>query len=161
LRYFIHAVDGQTYGPSDMDTINQWIVEGRVVPTTLLQPENSTIRVAASTIDGLVWGANQTFDAYTPQKINTGLPELKGSWVCFAASLILCCLPQGFHLVAGIVGVVLATIAYRKGHQIALLVLILNLVLLLFLVLARFGMNSAYDPQELLKRVKSFQRNID
>jgi hypothetical protein len=155
LRYFVHAPDGQQYGPADIPTINQWIVEGRVVPTTLLQPEGSTMRAAASTLDGLIWAENQTFQAYTPQGVSTGRLELRASWVCLAGSLVLCCLPIGFHVVAGLAGILFAVIAYRKGNQIALAALVLNLALLALIVFQIQGKPTPYDPQQLLDRVKA------
>jgi hypothetical protein len=155
LRYFILAPDGQQYGPADIPTINQWIAEGRIVPTTLLQPETSTMRVAASTIDGLIWAENQTFKAYTPQAVSTGRLELRASWVCLAGSLILCCMPDGFHVVAGIAGILFAVIAYRKGNQIALASLVLNLLLLALIVFKIQGKPMAYDPQQVIERFKA------
>ena len=158
LRYLVHAVDGQTYGPADLATINQWIVEGRVAPTTLLQPEGSSMRIAASTVDGLVWGQGQTFEAYTPLKINAGVNELRGAWVCIFGSLVLCCLPVGFHLAAGIAGCILSLSAYRKGHRIALLTLIINLVFLFFIAQAHFGQQSNFDPQKYLRAIKGLPK---
>lgn len=155
LRYFIHAPDGQQYGPADIPTINQWIAEGRVVPTTLLQPEGSTMRVAASTLDGLTWAENQTFQAYTPHGVNTGRLELRASWVCLVGSLVLCCLPFGFHIVAGIAGTLFAVIAYRKGNQIALASLVLNLLLLALVVFQLQGKPTPYDPQKVLDQIKA------
>ncbi len=157
LRYFILAPDGQPYGPADIPTINQWIAEGRILPTTLLQPEGSTMRVAASTIDGLVWGANQTFQAYTPQAVSTGRLELRASWVCLAGSLVLCCLPVGFHVVAGIAGILFAVIAYRKGNQIALASLVLNLLLLALIVFQIQGKPTPYDPERLMEQFKALR----
>lgn len=113
------------------------------------------MRVAASTVDGLLWAENQTFQAYTPQAVSTGKLELRASWVCLIASLVLCCFPTGFHLVAGIAGVLFAVLAYRKGNQIALASLILNLVLLALLVFQLQGKPTPYDPQQLMERVKA------
>ncbi|MEI7575955.1 MAG: hypothetical protein WCK51_03610 [Armatimonadota bacterium] len=155
MRYFIHAPDGQQYGPADLNVINQWIAEGRIVPTTLLQPESSSMRIAASTIDGLIWAENQTFQAYTPQSVSTGRLELRASWVCLAGSLVLCCLPMGFHVVAGIAGVLFAVVAYRKGNQVALASLILNLLLLALVVFQLQGKPTPYDPQQLMDRIKA------
>lgn len=134
VRYFIHAVDGQVYGPVELDTVNQWIVEGRVVPTTLLQPENSQSRVAASTVPGLTWAQGQSFTSYTPQQLSTAKYELLGAWSCFAASLALCCLPFGVHISLGIGGMVLGVMAYKKGSALGLLALLLNLVLVLLYI---------------------------
>jgi len=155
LRYFVHAPDGQQYGPADIPTINLWIAEGRLLPTTLLQPEGSTMRVAASTIDGLAWAENQTFQAYTPQSVSTGRLELRASWVCLAGSLILCCLPVGFHVVAGIAGVLFAVIAYRKGNQVALASLVLNLLVLALVVFQLQGKPTPYDPQAILEKFRA------
>ncbi len=129
VRYFIHAVDGQVYGPVELDAVNTWIAEGRVVPTTLLQPEGSQMRVAASTVPGLNWGDGQTFQAYTPQTLSTARYELAGSWACFIVSMIICCLPFGVHVSLGVGGMILSVMAYRKGRAIALLALVLNLAL--------------------------------
>ena len=158
MRYFIHAVDGQVYGPVDIDGINRWIVEGRVVPTTLLQPENSQMRVAATTIPGLTWGENQSFEAYTPQKLSTARYELSGSWACFAVSFILCCLPSvGAHITLGIGGLVLATMAFRKGRSWALFPLILNLLLVGFWLWTRHVASSnTMDLQHLQEQIKRF-----
>lgn len=154
MRYFIHAVDGQVYGPVDLDGVNQWIVEGRVVPTTLLQPENSQMRIAASTVQGLKWGSGQSFQAYTPQVLSTAKYELTGSWVCLAASIVLCCLPSfGVHVSLGIGGMILAVMAYRKGRPIALLSLVLNLALVGFFLWMR-RTAGGFDAQQIQDQIR-------
>ena len=125
------------------------------MPTTLLQPENSSMRVAASTIDGLMWGENQTFQVYTPQSVSTGRLELRASWVCLAGSLVLWCLPVGFHVAAGIAGVLFAVMAYRKGNQVALASFVLNLLLLALVVFQLQGKPTPYDPQAILEKFKA------
>jgi hypothetical protein len=158
VRYYIHAVDGQVYGPVDINGINQWIAEGRVVPTTLLQPENSQMRVAASTVQGLNWGSGQSFQAYTPQVLSTAKYELSGSWACFLSSMVICCLPFGVHISLGIGGLVLAAMAYRKGYSIALLPLLLNLLLIAAFIFLRRSTGSAnFDVQELQDRIRGMQ----
>ena len=157
MRYFIHAVDGQVYGPVDIDGINQWILEGRVVPTTLLQPEDSQMRVAAATIVGLTWKDDQTFQAYTPQILSTARYELSGSWACFAVSLVLCCLPSfGAHITLGVGGLILATMAFRKGRVWALAPLILNLFLIVFWIWTRRMTGNTMDIQQLQDQLKNF-----
>ena len=156
VRYYIHAVDGQVYGPVELDEINQWIAQGRVVPTTLLQPEDSQMRVAATTIDGLTWGVNQSFSAYTPQVLSTAKYELSGAWACFAVSFVLCCLPSiGAHITLGIGGLVLATMAYRKGRIWALFPLVLNLLLIAFWLWIRRSAGNSVDIQQLQDQLKS------
>jgi hypothetical protein len=156
VRYFIHAVDGQVYGPVEVEVINQWIVEGRIIPTTLLQPEKSQMRVAAATVPGLVWGDNQSFQAYTPQNLSTAKYELSGSWACFGVSFILCCLPSiGAHITLGLGGLILATIAYRKGRVWALAPLILNLLLVAVWIWIRRNTGGSFNSQQLQEQLKS------
>jgi hypothetical protein len=155
VRYYIHGVDGQVYGPVELDGINQWIAEGRVVPTTLLQPEDSQMRVAASTIPGLTWLDNQTFKTYTPQILSTAKYELSGAWACIAASIILCCLPSfGAHITLGLGGLILSVMAYRKGRVWALIPLILNLFLIVFWIWTRRMTGNSMDVQEMMNRFK-------
>ena len=148
-------LETKAYGPVEIDGVNQWIVEGRVVPTTLLQPEDSQMRVAAATIPGLVWGENQSFEAYTPQKLSTAKYELTGSWACFGASFILCCLPSfGAHITLGVGGLILATMAFRKGRVWALAPLILNLFLVVFWIWTRRMTANSMNVQEMMDRMK-------
>jgi hypothetical protein len=140
VRYFVHAVDGQVYGPFDIPALNQMVQEGRLIPTTILEPEGSQMRVAASTVPTIIWASQQTFQAYTPQRMDNGVNELRGSWVCFGGSLVLCCLPMAFHIIAGICGVMLGLMAYRKGHTVGLLSMLLNLLLLGLVASSRMGL---------------------
>lgn len=157
MRYYIHAVDGQVYGPVDETGLNEWIAEGRVVPTTLLQPENSQMRVAASTVQGLNWGTGQSFQSYTPQKLSTARYELQGSWACLFVSLVMCCLPFNIHITLGIGGLILAAMAYRKGHVWSLLPLLLNLLLIAGWIMSRRATGASVDPQQLLDQLQNMK----
>ncbi|MGV3618609.1 MAG: hypothetical protein ACO1SV_25075 [Fimbriimonas sp.] len=53
MRYFVIGDQGQKYGPSDTAGLNQWIGEGRLLPTTILEEETSGMRSAASAVPGL------------------------------------------------------------------------------------------------------------
>lgn len=53
MRYFVIGDAGQKYGPSDIAGLNQWITEGRLLPTTMLEDEASGMRSAASAVPGL------------------------------------------------------------------------------------------------------------
>lgn len=55
MRYFVYAPDGQRYGPADVPTIQQWVSEGRLLPTSLMESEISGERCAASTVPGLIF----------------------------------------------------------------------------------------------------------
>ncbi|MEI8282881.1 MAG: hypothetical protein WCG75_10785 [Armatimonadota bacterium] len=155
MRYFIQGADGQVYGPSELEDINKWIVEGRVVPTTLLQPEDSQMRVAAATISGLVWGENQSFQAYTPQVLSTAKYEFTGSWTCFGASIALCCIPSfGAHISLGVGGAILSIMAYRKGRIWAIAPLLLNLSLVVFWIWVRRTTGNSMQLHEMMNRMK-------
>jgi uncharacterized membrane protein len=58
-------------------------------------------------------------------------------------------------VVAGIAGVLFAVIAYRKGNQIALAALVLNLLLLALVVFQIQGKPTPYDPEAILERFKA------
>lgn len=57
MRYFVVADDGAKYGPADIETLNGWIREGRMLPGTLVEEEASGARMAASAVAGLVFPA--------------------------------------------------------------------------------------------------------
>ncbi|HLO99637.1 MAG TPA: GYF domain-containing protein [Fimbriimonas sp.] len=162
MRYFIHANDGQIYGPADIQALNQWIAEGRIIPTTLLQPEGSQSRIAASTVMGLIWTGGQTYQAYTPQKVRNSNTEFGTAWMCFLLSLLCGCVPSGANIAFGIGGVVLATMAYRNGRKWALVPLVLNLLLTCLLVANRAGAGPKFDVQEWMRQyVPSKNRPIE
>lgn len=53
MRYFVIGDDGQKYGPADVPTLQQWIAEGRLLPTQQVEEEGSGIRMAAKAVQGL------------------------------------------------------------------------------------------------------------
>ena len=69
MRYFVLANDGQKYGPADIPTLNQWIVEGRLLPNQMLEDEASGTSVIASSVAGL------NFQIQPPQ---AGQPNMAG-----------------------------------------------------------------------------------
>lgn len=123
--------EGQSYGPFTILELDEFIEGGRIVPTTLLNPEGTQMRIAASTVAELNWGESETFTEYTIQEIRGFQNEVRGSIVCLVSNLALCCMPRGFHLLAGIVGVYLAYRAIRMGSRTSWALLILNGMVLL------------------------------
>lgn len=115
-RYFVLAEDGQVYGPADIPTLNQWILEGRLLPTTLLQPEGTTLKIAASTVQGLVFPTGHNFAAFTPQAIADGKNEMRGAYACLAVTL-LCFCSTGPAMLAGLVGLIMGYLAHKKGQR--------------------------------------------
>jgi len=53
MRYFVIGPDGKSYGPAELAVLQQWVTEGRVVATSLLEVEETGQRVAASSIPEL------------------------------------------------------------------------------------------------------------
>lgn len=53
MRYFVIGPNGQKYGPADVPTLNQWSVEGRLFPQTMLEAEGSGAQVFASSVAGI------------------------------------------------------------------------------------------------------------
>lgn len=60
MNYYVIASDGQKYGPADINTLNQWIREGRLFPGTMLEPEAGGPAVPASSVAGLAFLAQST-----------------------------------------------------------------------------------------------------
>jgi hypothetical protein len=149
MRYFVIGDDGQRYGPADVPTLNQWIQEGRVRQTTLLQPEAGGATVAASIIPDLSFapqpGAPQTFASYQRpgnQMVgDDGKKDLMGAWIAGALSPILSffCI---FGLAAAIYGVQMGYRAKQKGQSSAVFAIALNVLGVLFWIGARFLFSS-------------------
>lgn len=150
VRYFVIAHDGQKYGPADIPTLNQWIVEGRLLPTQMLQDEASGGQIVASAVPGLNFPLNGS--PYAPptggtiggspnSNYNQGQPyqqayvrpnaymgddgsnDMRTAWICAVMALLCCPL-------VGIAGAVAANKAQQKGHPQGQLALILNILAL-------------------------------
>ena len=52
-QYFVIMPDGSKFGPAGTSTLNQWIVEGRVHTTTILEEVPSGVRCAANQLPAL------------------------------------------------------------------------------------------------------------
>lgn len=53
MSYFVIGPDGKAYGPAEISMLQQWVSEGRVVATTMLQAEGSDQQVPASSVPEL------------------------------------------------------------------------------------------------------------
>jgi hypothetical protein len=53
MRYFVIGDDGQKYGPADVPTLNQWITDGRLLATTIVENEATGERMSAQAVPGL------------------------------------------------------------------------------------------------------------
>jgi len=56
MAYYVVDHQGNKYGPADIDTLNQWIADGRLVPHMMLEDERSGGQIVASSVAGLNFG---------------------------------------------------------------------------------------------------------
>ena len=54
LEYFVVSLDGQEYGPANLDLLRQWVAESRITHATLLRPAPGGEPVVASSVPGLI-----------------------------------------------------------------------------------------------------------
>lgn len=69
MRYYVIADDGRKYGPVDVAALNQWIGEGRVFSTSLLEAEANGARLSAASVPGLSFPTNVPPVAPTPTAV--------------------------------------------------------------------------------------------
>ena len=106
MRYFVIGEDGELYGPADIATLNDWIEQGRLAPTTMIQEEFGGARFAASLLEGLSFSAGYVHPSSRP---DPGDQEFKMAWVMGVAGF-LCC--PAF----GVIGLFYAVASKKKGH---------------------------------------------
>lgn len=108
MRYFVIGEDGQLYGPADIPTLNQWIAEGRLRPTTMIMEELGGARFAASMLKELNFPSTYPRD-FLPASMLPGENEVKTAWIMGAIGLLCCSFFAPIGLVYAIVG-------KSKGH---------------------------------------------
>ncbi len=74
MKYWVIWSDGQKFGPADVDTLNQWIAEGRVDANTELEDADTGTRLSASSLAGLVFPAKATPQAAQPGPASVETP---------------------------------------------------------------------------------------
>ena len=113
MRYFVIGATGELYGPADIATLNQWISEGRLQPTTMIQEELGGARFAASMLAGLNFAATyprMSGTGFRPQNVDDGASEMKNAWI-YGIIGFFC-----FGIILGPIGLFYAIQAKRKGH---------------------------------------------
>ncbi|MGI6295241.1 MAG: TM2 domain-containing protein [Armatimonadota bacterium] len=68
MSYYVIAEDGSRYGPADIQQLSQWVTEGRVSASTVLEDETTGQKVAASSVLEL---------AFTPAAASSGMPPMQ------------------------------------------------------------------------------------
>ncbi|HZT44052.1 MAG TPA: GYF domain-containing protein [Chthonomonadaceae bacterium] len=70
MQYYVLDASGQRYGPATIDQLKQWILEGRVAASTMLESVETGQRQPAYSVEGLSFGAPSPTPAapvgYTP-----------------------------------------------------------------------------------------------
>lgn len=168
MNYFVIAQDGQKYGPADVPTLNQWVRDARIIPSTMLEDATTGQRVQADQLPGLTFGPtpqanysqpNNPYAQYprgggygpvTP-RIDDGSKEFQLSWIFslvgFFTGPCLC----GGSLAFSIVAIVLGVQANKKGHQKGTLAIglgIASLVLGPMLMIAASVLMSVISPSK-------------
>ncbi|MBS1716919.1 MAG: hypothetical protein JSS72_04210 [Armatimonadetes bacterium] len=138
MNYFVLDQQGNRYGPADIATLDKWVAEGRIVPTTILVDAATGQQVRAMDVPML----QMTF-AQNPQMPGSQFPaghnvpsafnqyprgygqnpypapgygsgEYTASLVLSGFSMICC--GGGIGMVTSILALVLAVMAKQKGH---------------------------------------------
>lgn len=97
MRYYVVSSDGQKFGPADLNTLKEWVQQGRIDGSTMLEEEVGSARMAAIGIAGLFpQGAtigpysaprpdNQTVYRRSPESLEKAV---RVSYVCAALSFL-------------------------------------------------------------------------
>lgn len=117
MTYYVVAPDGQKYGPGDIVQLNQWVQQGRVLPTTLLEDASTGARYAASQVPGLTFMPEQPQAPSFQQYPRTGYGVADNGDGDYQKALILgivgflCC-----PVIFSSIGIYFGSLAQRKGH---------------------------------------------
>ncbi|MBC8065754.1 MAG: hypothetical protein H7Y17_13060 [Chlorobia bacterium] len=110
MRYYVVGSKNEMFGPADIPTLNQWISEGRLVPTSMMQEESGGARFAASMLPGLIFGAAYPRGSGTAIHSDNGSTDMKNAWT-YGIVGIFC-----FGVILGPLGLAAAIKAKKKGH---------------------------------------------
>ncbi|MEZ0326339.1 MAG: hypothetical protein ACAH95_10575 [Fimbriimonas sp.] len=138
MTYYVISGDGQRYGPADLATLNQWAIEGRLLANQMVEDESTGIRMAASSVPGLIFpqqaptgGGYQQYPRATASGY-AGQSDITQAWV-FGALGLCCC---GF--IFGILGLLAANRAERAGNPNATAPKIFNIAVIVIWVVGGF-----------------------
>lgn len=162
MRYYVVTDDGQKFGPADVQTLNQWIAESRLLPTQMLEEEASGARFAARAVPGLNFpvpvtqtqapgpgvgpgagpgaapGSPGYQGYYRPPGGTTGddgSRDITPAWVLFGVGLVGCCIVPYVSLILAGVGIFFGNRAKSKGHPQGAVAFGLNIGLLILAIL--------------------------
>jgi hypothetical protein len=133
MHYFVIAPDGSKYGPADIQTLNHWVVEGRVTSSTMLENATNGQQIVANSLPGMIFPVPSPGGAFASQSNyprgavafgpDNGDGDLKTAWtfaiigVCFALPMAACCTLLSVVNVFSILGIVYSSNAKKKGNM--------------------------------------------
>lgn len=112
MRYFVHGTNGQMYGPADIPMLNQWIAEGRLSPTSMIQEEFGGAQFQASMLPQLAFnrpGEGGYQAPYMRPNYDSGAQDVKMAWIMGALGFVCCAVCSPF-------GIYYAAVGKKKGH---------------------------------------------
>jgi len=153
MGYYVLGDQGQKYGPADVQTLNQWISEGRLLAHSQLEDEESGARMAASVVSGLSFapaappvasnyprfGAAPQFQPQMPRQApSVGFtPDIIFSLLLALASPVI----TYFILIGGITaagfGLRMGSRAKQLGNPIGIWCIAANILALVFSIVMR------------------------
>lgn len=143
MRYFVVGANGELFGPADVPTLNQWIAEGRLLPTTMVQEELGGARFAASMLQGLNFpnvqsAAYPRMGGVPMPNYDNGASEIKNAWILGIVGFFC------FGIILAPLGLYYAIKAKQKGHPqavgaIVLCAIVAGLSLLGFILMMSGG----------------------
>lgn len=94
-EYFVIGPAGEKFGPANLDLLNQWARENRILETTYLEDASTGIRILATTLPGLaiLTPAQQMAQAAYPRQ--EPYQKIENHLVKAILSTLFCCLPVG------------------------------------------------------------------
>lgn len=140
MRYYVVGSKNELFGPADITTLNQWISEGRLVPTSMMQEEGGGARFVASMLPGLTFSAAYPRGGIPTVQADDGSAEMKNAWT-YGIVGIFC-----FGVILGPLGLVAAIKAKKKGHPQAVGGIVLCSLVTVLAVLGLLVMTSGGGP---------------
>ena len=131
MQYFVISPNGQKYGPADVQTLNTWVQEGRVVSTSMLEDAATGQIIPVDQVPGLVIvPANPNYQnphAQYPRGqmvggFDNGETDLRTAWILAIIGLVasvvmsICCSCFGVINIFSILGIVYSSNAKKKGN---------------------------------------------
>lgn len=98
VTYYVVGLDGQRYGPADMATLQKWALEGRVLPTMMLEEAGTGAVIPATGCPGLFPTAPQFTSNYPRTGVlYTPRADPASPWIAAILGVLLIGLGQAYN----------------------------------------------------------------